>query len=185
LRSETFLQRLDPLLHSRLGVAARQQHHDTLVQADPLAVGVLREQAMETTRHADVELAAVGPGVDGLGERYPARPAAPAIDCAVDCVGGRASVQFLLDRTADVVALFGVQREDYTFSPRHHHRLRLCGYPGHSRGAAKHAVELIRQGRLDLAPLVTHHLPLERYDQGVDLVERQQAIKVCFWPWRE
>ena len=93
-----------------------------------------------------------------------------------------------MDRTADVVALFGVQREEYTFAPRHwigkRGGLRLCGYPGHSREAAEYAVGLITRGSLDLAPLTTHELPLERYMEGIGLLEQQQAIKICFRPWQ-
>jgi threonine dehydrogenase-like Zn-dependent dehydrogenase len=118
-----------------------------------------------------------------LSAEFPVRPAAPALDGGVDCVGARASVEFLMDRVADVLALFGVQREDYTFAPRHYRGLRLCGYRGHSRNAAEYAVGLLEQGALDLAPLVTHRLPLERYNEGIELLERQEAIKVCFLPW--
>jgi threonine dehydrogenase-like Zn-dependent dehydrogenase len=82
-----------------------------------------------------------------------------------------------------VVALFGVQREDYVFAAPYS-RLRLCGYPGHSRAAAEYAVEFDARGALDLAPLVTHHLPLEEYGRGVDLLESQQAVKICFRPWQ-
>jgi len=113
----------------------------------------------------------------------PARPAWPALHTTVDCVGAKASVEWAMDHTADVVALFGVQREDYTFAVRHYMGTRLCGYRGHSRQAAEYAVGLIERGLLDLAPLVTHHLPLERYAEGVDLLERQEAVKVCFHPW--
>ncbi len=116
-------------------------------------------------------------------ERFPARPKATALDCGVDCVGAKASVEWLMDRTEHVVALFGVQREDYTYAPRHYRNLRLCGYPGHSRAAAEYAVGLMETGALNLAPLVTHRLPLERYGEGIDLLERQQAIKVLFLPW--
>jgi len=87
-----------------------------------------------------------------------------------------------MDATEDVVALFGVQREDYTYAPRHG-RLRLCGYKGHSRESAEYAVGLIEQVKLNLAPLVTHNLPLERYDEGMALLESRRAIKVCYWPW--
>jgi threonine dehydrogenase-like Zn-dependent dehydrogenase len=69
---------------------------------------------------------------------------------------------------------------------RHRSRGRgrsCCGYDGHFRAAAEYALERIRQGRLDLAPLVTHHLALERYQEGINLLERQEAIKVCFHPW--
>lgn len=116
-------------------------------------------------------------------DRFPRRgQGVPQLGSSIDCVGGRASAGFLMDRTADAVALFGVQREEYTFAPRHYGGLRLCGYPGHHRAAAEYAVDLIRARRLDLRPLVTHHLPLERYAEGVDLLLRQEAIKVCFRP---
>lgn len=116
---------------------------------------------------------------------FPVRPVHPRLDTCIDCVGAKRSVEFLMDRTWDTVALFGVQREDYTFSTRHYLNLRLCGYPGHSRAAAEYAVDLIGRHRLDLTPLVTHHLPLERYDEGIDLLEQQKAIKICFHPWME
>ena len=119
----------------------------------------------------------------GIADQFPARPARPTLDSAIDCVGAKTSVEFLMDRARDVVALFGVQREDYVFAPRHYSRLQLCGYPGHSRAAAEYAVDLMAQGTLDLAPLVTHHLSLEEYGRGVDLLESQQAIKICFRPW--
>ncbi len=119
---------------------------------------------------------------DDLTDLFPVRPAAPKIDCTIDCVGARRSVEYAMDRTHETVALFGVQREEYTFAIRHYSRLCLVGYPGHSREAAEYAVGLITEGKLKLAPLVTHHLPLERYGEGIDLLESQQAIKICFHP---
>jgi threonine dehydrogenase-like Zn-dependent dehydrogenase len=114
----------------------------------------------------------------------PTRHAKSALDGIVDCVGAKASVEWAMDHAREWVALFGVQREDYTFALRHY-TLRLLGYPGHSRAAAEYAVGLLRDGSLDLSRLVTHHLPLERYAEGIDLLERQEAIKVCFMPWAE
>lgn len=127
--------------------------------------------------------AAYDPRDASLGAILPARPARPLLDSAIDCVGAAASVEFLMDHVGDTVALFGVQREEYRFAPRHYGGLRLCGYPGHSRAAAEYSVGLIARGQLDLSRLVTHHLPLERYAEGIDLLERQEAIKVCFHPW--
>lgn len=114
---------------------------------------------------------------------FPIRPNRPSLDCAIDCVGLKSSVEFLMDRTQDVVALFGVQREDYTFGPRHYSGLRLCGYKGHRRVAAEYAIRWMERAALDLAPLVTHELPLERYNEGIDLLASQEALKVCFRPW--
>ena len=113
--------------------------------------------------------------------QFPHRPQA-AIDCALDCVGAKRTVEWLMDRTRETVALFGVQRETYAFETRHY-SLNLIGYPGHSRAAAEYAVGLLEREQLNLAPLVTHHLPLEDYGRGIDLLEEQQAIKICFRPW--
>lgn len=110
-------------------------------------------------------------------------PADLRMESSVDCVGAKASVEMLMDRTTDVLALFGVQRQDYVYAPRHN-ALTLCGYKGHSRQSAEYAVRLIREGNLDLAPLVTHQMPLEQYAEGVALLEAQKALKVCFRPWQ-
>lgn len=116
-----------------------------------------------------------------IDAEFPMRHAA-RLGSAVDCVGAKASVEFLMDRTQDAVAMFGVQREDYTYKV-HHQGIRLCGYKGHSRESAEYAVGLIEAGKLDLSKLVTHLMPLEDYGKAVDLLESQQAIKVCLLPW--
>ncbi len=103
---------------------------------------------------------------------------------SIDCVGSKASVEALMDITQDVIALFGVQREDYTIQPKHN-RLTILGYKGHFRQSAEYAVDLIRQGKLDLGLLVTHTYPLSRYAEGIELLEKQQAVKVCFRPWED
>lgn len=122
---------------------------------------------------------------DELHDKFPARPEATTIQTGIDCVGARASVEFLMDITGDVVALFGVQREPYRYLPKHQKGLRLCGYPGHSYEAAVYAVDLIRSGKLDLSPLVTHEMPLEQYEEAITLLENRQAIKICFKPWSD
>ena len=116
------------------------------------------------------------------GGGAPAMPLNLRVDSAVDCVGAKATVEFTMDHVNDVVALFGVQREDYTFAVRHHH-VRLCGYKGHFRESAEYAVSLIAQGKLNLAALISHNLPLERYPEGIGLLEQRKAIKICYWPW--
>jgi len=109
-------------------------------------------------------------------------PTPAPVGCALDCVGAKASVEFLMDRTLGTMALFGVQREPYTFAVHHYSRLTLVGYPGHSRTAAEYAVAKMEQGQLDLACLITHTLPLSRYAEGIALLERQEAIKICYLP---
>ncbi|MCB1122480.1 MAG: zinc-binding dehydrogenase [Verrucomicrobiae bacterium] len=106
-----------------------------------------------------------------------------AIDLAVDCTGLKVSVEYLMHRTRDVVALFGVLRDNVNFGFLHWCRgLHLIGYGSQNRRAAETALAHIVAGRLKLAPLMTTTLPLERYAEGVELLRKQQAIKVCFIP---
>ena len=107
-----------------------------------------------------------------------------ALDTALDCSGLKVSIEALMARTKEVVAIFGVLREDVAFGWEHWRRgLKLLGYERHNRGAAEQALELIVQGQLDLTPLATHTLPLSRYTEGVELLRSKQAIKVRFLPW--
>ncbi len=118
----------------------------------------------------------------GLDPREQMTPPPAPVEVALDCVGAKASVEYLMDRTHGILALFGVQREPYTFEVRHYSRLILCGYPGHSRAAAEYAVAKITEGTLDLSCLITHTLPFSRYAEGIALLERQEAIKILFVP---
>ena len=106
-----------------------------------------------------------------------------ALDAAMDCTGVKPSIEFLMDRTREAVAVFGVLREDVSFGWRHWPGLALLGARSHSREGAERALELVKRGQLTLRPLVTHTLPFTRYAEGVDLLRRKQAIKVCFRPW--
>lgn len=106
-----------------------------------------------------------------------------AIDLAMDCTGLKVSVEYLMHRSVDAVALFGVLREDVHFGFTHWCRgLHLIGYGSHNRGAARTALAHIEEGRLKLSPLVSKTLPLDRYAEGVEMLRQQAAIKVCFIP---
>jgi threonine dehydrogenase-like Zn-dependent dehydrogenase len=111
------------------------------------------------------------------------RMAAGALNAAIDCTGLKVSIEYLMDRTRNAVAIFGVLREDLTFAARHWSRLSLLGYPGHYRAAAERALALIEAGQLDLSPLVSRRLPLSRYLEGVSLLWSKEALKICFLPW--
>ena len=89
-----------------------------------------------------------------------------------------------MDRTTAAVAIFGVLREEVVYRARHR-KLALLGYPGHFKAAAERALAHVVSGALRLQPLVTVSLPLRRYAEGVELLRRKRAVKVCFLPWEE
>ena len=49
------------------------------------------------------------------GRNFPKRWQSPEVEIAVDCIGVKESVEYMMDITLKTVALFGVQREDYAF----------------------------------------------------------------------
>lgn len=119
---------------------------------------------------------ALPPGTSGAG----------SLDAAIDCTGLKVSIEFLMDRTREAVAVFGVLRERVEFGTEHYFGgLALLGYRSHAREAAEQALRLVVEGQLELAPLVTHTLPFSRYLEGVALLRAKEAIKVCFRPWDE
>lgn len=120
------------------------------------------------------------PGADPLPT---ARSAPDAFDAALDTTGLPVSIEALLAGTRRTVAIFGVLREPVRFGPAQWWGdCALLGYATHTRGAAERAYALVEAGRLDLAALVTHELPLSRYAEGVELLRRKEAVKVLFRP---
>jgi threonine dehydrogenase-like Zn-dependent dehydrogenase len=181
------LLQLDSLRGKRFGVSglgpaglvavqmARAYGARQVVGIDPLPA----RRELAARLGADVVLA---PG----GEALPAgRSGADALDAAIDCTGLKVSIEFLMDRTRQAVAIFGVLRQDVTFGARHWSGLSLLGYGSHNRHAAERALALVKGGQLELSPLVTHSLPFSRYVQGVELLRAKKAIKICFLPWAE
>jgi threonine dehydrogenase-like Zn-dependent dehydrogenase len=116
----------------------------------------------------------------------PDREGNTALYAALDTTGLKVSIDFLMQRAKHAVAIFGVLRETISFGPEHWYgNFSLIGYGEHNREAAKRALELIIRGDLDLSPLVTHTLPLHRYEEGVAMLRNKEAIKVLFLPWNE
>jgi threonine dehydrogenase-like Zn-dependent dehydrogenase len=119
----------------------------------------------------------VDPGEDALVGRN--KPGALAV--TIDCLGYPSSVKYAMDHTKQAVALFGVQRDDYILGARHR-GLDIINFPGHFRESAEYALQLIVEDRLDLSPLISRELSFEQYELAIDLLKKQEAIKICFVP---
>lgn len=149
------------------------------------AYEVVGSEPNAARRQAAIDAGDVDDAFDPLGapvQLPPKRRHAGAFETSIDCVGLANSVHFMMDHTDETLALFGVQREDYIYGVRHA-GLRLLGYPGHHVRAAQYALDLIASDKLDLRPLVSAKLPLDRYAEGVRLLEAGKALKICYLPW--
>lgn len=117
---------------------------------------------------------------------WPASRTDPAaVDLAIDCTGISSVVEFLLHRTRQAVALFGVVRDPirYEGALMWGPGVTLLGYGDHNRAAAETARAAIEAGALDLGVLISTTLPLREYVRGVGLLREKRAIKVLFDPW--
>jgi threonine dehydrogenase-like Zn-dependent dehydrogenase len=154
---------------------ARAHGAATVVGIDPVAAR--RELALKLGADA-----AVAPDADA----WPAsRDDAHAIDMAVDCTGRSEAVEFLLARTRIAVTLFGVLREPVRYSPElmWGPGVSLLGYGDHMRAHGEAALGFVTAGKLRLDALVSCTMPMRRYADAVEMLRRQEAIKVLFDPW--
>ena len=111
---------------------------------------------------------------------FPVRGQTGCLDSAFDCVGSPAAVHQAMEVTQSLVVLFAVQREPYMFPPKCWPNFILAGTQPHTREAAEYAAARLEDGRLTLAPIVTHTMPLEDYARAVNLLRSREAVKVAF-----
>jgi threonine dehydrogenase-like Zn-dependent dehydrogenase len=176
------LARLDAVQGKRFGVSGLGPAGLIAVQmacaygaAEVVAIDPLTERRqLAQTLGADVALA----------PEELAATAAHRLEAGIDCTGLPVSLEALMAHTTQAISVFGVLREPARFGfQQWGGGLALLGYGRHNRDAAQRALALVTAGKLNLAPLVTHTLPLTRYTDGVDLLRRREAIKVAFLPW--
>lgn len=179
------LNRLEAVRGKRLGISglgpagliavqlARCAVVREIIGIDPLP----QRRLLAARLGADVVIAPDSPDLPAT------RAGAAAFDAALDTTGLKISIESLMACTKETVAMFGVLREKVEFGFSHWYGgFALLGYGEHNRVAAEQALQFILNKQLQLAPLVTQHLPLTEYAAGVELLRNKQAIKICFHP---
>ena len=64
----------------------------------------------------------------------------------------------------------------------HYRELTIVGANGASPAHNAHALDLIAQGRVPVADLITHHFPLDGIFDAFDVVARGEAMKATIEP---
>lgn len=117
----------------------------------------------------------------------PANPQAGA-DAVFDTAGGQEAFDLALEATrpGGRVVLFAHAARDapVTFDINTVFRSERHVIGAYSGSPAEQArvLDLLQEGTLDPAPLVTHRLPLDRAAEAVDLCRRREALKVLLHP---
>ena len=60
--------------------------------------------------------------------------------------------------------------------------IRIQGHFAYDYTSWKNCLRLMQLGKLDVKPIITHHLPLSAWEEGFDLTENRRAIKVILTP---
>ena len=111
-------------------------------------------------------------------------------DAVFDTVGGAGPLKAALGltRQGGSVVLFAHapdgQAADFDLNDLFKYERRILGtYSGAVREQGR-VFDLIASGALDPTPLVTHRMPLDDFQTGLDLVRARKALKVLFTPSR-
>ncbi len=133
--------------------------------------------------------AACGPGGTAL-EAVNSLSADVGADAVFDTVGGPKTLDagLALTRHGGSVVLFAHAPDgahaDFDLNMLFKYERRIIGSYSGALAEQKTIFDLICAGTLDPSPLVTHTMPLDDFQTGVDLVVAQKALKVLFTPSR-
>ena len=155
-----------------------------------VTVGDKMPERLEIARQlgADVVLNAEVLGDNYLAEIRKINNSGEGADLAIEAVGNPRVWELSLDmvRKGGRVLLFGGCRPGTTFEVDtkllHYSELTLKGVFHHTPHYVKKAFELITGRALNLAPLITHQLPLSRLPEALHMITSKEGIKIAVIP---
>jgi L-iditol 2-dehydrogenase len=107
-------------------------------------------------------------------------------DVTVEAIGAASVLPTVLAATArgGTVLLLGIFHGEGNLNPAPivRHELRLVGSFCYNHEAFAASLELLRQGRVHIEPVVSHVLPLAEMARALELLHRREALKVILEP---
>jgi L-iditol 2-dehydrogenase len=121
---------------------------------------------------------------DGMEEKIRAIAGEAGVDVVLECSGAEAAAQTglrLLKRQGQYtqVGIFG-RPITFDLDTVLYREIRLTGSFSQKFLGWQNALALCAQGKVKVAPLITHTFPLAQWEQAYDVFERGEAIKVVF-----
>lgn len=109
------------------------------------------------------------------------------VDMVVEASGAVSAINGavkLVKKTGRIVAIGEAQADEINFT-WNAAIFRACTVTfsyGAEYEAWKLALQYMMDGKLNLKPMITHRLPLEKFHEGFELLERKEAVKVILDP---
>lgn len=106
------------------------------------------------------------------------------VDYAIDVVGSQIDTCLQCVRKAGAVLLFGLNANSTTNLKQYDITTKeVCVHGTWLANASfPKAVKILERGTLNLKPLVTHILPLDRLEEGIDLLRKGEGIEIMIDP---
>ncbi len=156
-----------------------------------LAGGAARVFAIDTVAERLEMAASFGAAPIHLTEQDPKREVRAAtggagVDLAVDAVGNPEPLALAISLARDAGTVSGIG----AYAGKAEIPLGLAWLKGLSLrlGVANviahvdHVLDLLEAGKLDPAPLVSHHMPLDRAPEAYEMYDAREALKIVFTP---
>ncbi|HEU5318267.1 MAG TPA: zinc-binding dehydrogenase [Chloroflexota bacterium] len=103
---------------------------------------------------------------------------------AIDCSGSPGGIEAVLEHTAGKLVIFSVPTGPVLMPTATRRQATQILYTRTANGrTSRFARNLLVNGEVLVKPLLTHELPLEKFDEGIRLMQRKEAIKVSFTLW--
>lgn len=157
------------------------------------AAGLMMLQALKTLGPDSLTAIDVDPGRCALAVRLGAdravRPGSAEwgalreneFSLSVDCSGVPAALEGDLEHTAGRLIVFSVPEADWRVPVGARRRSTTIEYTRTPAGRpGRYARHLLASRQVDVRPLLSAEVPIERFADGLDLLRRREAIKVTF-----
>jgi L-iditol 2-dehydrogenase len=114
-----------------------------------------------------------------LGDGYGA-------DLIVDTAGSSETLKLSMDAVrpnGQITKIgWGPKPVNFSLDPLIAKSVTFRGHFSHTWDVWEKCLTMMSQGKIDLEQLVTHELPIDRWEQGFELVENKEALKVVLTP---
>ncbi len=106
------------------------------------------------------------------------------VDYAIDVVGSQIWEGIKAVRKGGTVLLFGFDGKAKPCFEQYHITNREIAVLGTwiANASFPQAVKILESGMLDLMPLVTHKLPLDKTDDGIQILRKGEGIEILIYP---
>lgn len=107
-------------------------------------------------------------------------------DVVIECAGAAAAIDLALDgvRKRGKVSLMGLpgKRVEVDFEKIAYKELTVSGGIGQRRTAWERSLKLMASGAINAEQLISHQLALAEWQQGFDMMEKQEGLKLLLRP---